>query len=115
MPVLRVGIQAEVRGGKPGTLRYKDDNYSGRAGWKEIVIKPLDGASISESSSGSYDLSRQLTVYPLDPGIVPPEKTEAFVRWTATTVAARPELKKPEPSVSPEPVAETPETVTPRP
>src|SRR6478609_10442658 len=53
MPVLRVGIQAEVRGAKPGTLRYKDGNYSGRAGWKEIVIKPLAGASITESSSGS--------------------------------------------------------------
>jgi nickel/cobalt exporter len=115
MPVLRVGIQAELRGGKPGTLRYKDENYSGRAGWKEIVIRAVDGASITESSSGSYDLSRQLTVYPLDPGIVPPEKTEAFVRWTASTVAARPELKKPEPGVSPEPVGETPQTVTPAP
>src|SRR4051794_14652693 len=82
MPVLRVGIQAEVHGSKPGALRYKDENYSGRAGWKEIVIKPLDGVSISESSSGSYDLSHQLTVYPLDRGIVPPEKTEAFLRWT---------------------------------
>ncbi len=115
MPVLRVGIQADVRGTKPGALRYKDGNYSGRAGWKEIVIKPIDGASISESSSGSYDLSRQLTVYPLDPGIVPPENTEAFVRWTATVTPPRTEVTKPESNVSPEPDTRASRKIAPAP
>jgi len=101
MPILRIGVEAEITQLQPGILRYKDNNFADRAGWKEVVIRADHGATIAEASNGSYELSRQLTVYPLDPGIVPPQNLEAFVRWTAISAPARPaEPPRPTPQTS---------------
>jgi len=59
-------------------LEYEDTNFPGRAGWKEIVVQ---GDGIEESSASGVDKSQQLTRYPEDPAIRPPEDLVASVRF----------------------------------
>jgi len=59
-------------------LEYEDANFPGHAGWKEIVVQ---GNGIEESSVGGVDKSQQLTHYPEDPAIRPPEDLVARVRF----------------------------------
>ena len=59
-------------------LEYEDTNFPGHAGWKEIVIQ---GNGIEESSVSGVDKSQQLTHYPEDPAIRPPEDLVARVRF----------------------------------
>jgi nickel/cobalt transporter (NicO) family protein len=59
-------------------LEYEDTNFPGHAGWKEIVIQ---GNGIEESSASGVDKSQQLTHYPEDPAIRPPEDLTARVRF----------------------------------
>jgi len=59
-------------------LEYEDTNFPGRAGWKEIVVQ---GDGIEESSASAVDKSQQLTHYPEDPAIRPPEDLVARVRF----------------------------------
>ncbi len=47
-----------------------------RTGWKEIVVVG-DAAVLRNSSVPATDLSKELTVYPADPTIAPPQVTEA--------------------------------------
>lgn len=79
--VLRIGVEADLAV-TPGSLRYKDRNYNGRTGWKEIVIRPGEGVRVATSSHGAWDLSRALSVYPNDRGLTPPQDLEAFVSWS---------------------------------
>ena len=59
-------------------LDYEDTNFPGHAGWKEIVVQ---GNGIEESSVSGVDKSQQLTHYPEDPAIRPPEDLTARVRF----------------------------------
>jgi hypothetical protein len=82
-------------------LEYEDTNFPGRAGWKEIVVQ---GDGIEESSAPDKDKSQQLTHYPEDPAIRPPEDLVARVRFkrtTATGVPASPSLPTSPKSVPP--------------
>jgi len=63
MPVARITADLKVEGA--GKLRYEDRNYEERAGWKEVVLPGRD------------DRSRELTAYPQDPMIAPPQDLEA--------------------------------------
>jgi ABC-type nickel/cobalt efflux system permease component RcnA len=47
-----------------GKLVYRDANYSGRIGWKEIVVSPGAGARVSGSSAPSSSISHELLSYP---------------------------------------------------
>ena len=60
----------------PLRVFYKDANYPTRTGWKEIVVVE-NAAILRDSSMPSTDLSNELTVYPSDPAIAPPQVTEA--------------------------------------
>ena len=60
----------------PAHVVYKDANYSMRTGWKEIVVVG-SAAVLRDSSAPATDLSKELTVYPPDPTIAPPQVTEA--------------------------------------
>ena len=42
-----------------GKLVYRDRNYSGRIGWKEIVVQAGSGARISASSAPSSSISQK--------------------------------------------------------
>ena len=61
-------------------LSYVDNNFSGRAGWKEIVVLS-DGVSILESSAPGDDRSQELTNYASDPLNSPPQQVSALVRF----------------------------------
>ena len=65
MPVARIAADLRVAGA--GKVRYEDRNYAGRSGWKEIVMP------------GSEDQSRELTAYPQDPMIAPPQALAADI------------------------------------
>lgn len=54
---------------------FRDQNYTARTGWKEIVARPGSGVAIRDASVPSADCSRELTEYP--PDTVPPQVTEA--------------------------------------
>jgi ABC-type nickel/cobalt efflux system permease component RcnA len=64
-----------------GTVRaaYRDGNFDGRTGWKEIVAVAGQGITLANSSAPSTDLSRGLASYPTDAGVVPPQQIEAAV------------------------------------
>ena len=47
-----------------GKLVYRDRNYSGRIGWKEIVVRSGSGARIAGSSAPSSSISHELLSYP---------------------------------------------------
>ena len=69
-----------------GMLSYEDRNYQGRAGWKEIVLP------------GGKDRSAELTAYPQDPLLAPPQDLRATFQWTAAPVM-RTESAVPAPAV----------------
>jgi ABC-type nickel/cobalt efflux system permease component RcnA len=87
MPVLRTVImaQATLLGGK---ISYRDLNFPGRAGWKEIVIDHAEGAVLRSASHGAQDLSAALTYYPTDPSITPPQDLAASADWAPAAVKA---------------------------
>ncbi len=61
---------------------YRDDNFPGRVGWMEILALAGTGRAIRESNAATGDRSRQLTVFPTDPDIVPPRQREAAFQVT---------------------------------
>jgi len=80
MPTLRVRITAEAPL-EAGLVTFEDRNYPGRAGWKEIVV-----------GARQTDLTAELTHYPTDPAISPPQDLTAQAVWRpepATTHLAR--------------------------
>jgi ABC-type nickel/cobalt efflux system permease component RcnA len=46
------------------TLAYRDTNYAGRIGWKEITVRPASGAHVLSSSAPSRSVSNELLAYP---------------------------------------------------
>lgn len=83
LPTLKISLkyQLPLKSGQlkdVNVLEYEDANFPGHAGWKEIVVQ---GAGIEESSVGGIDKSQQLTHYPEDPAIRPPEDLVARVRF----------------------------------
>jgi hypothetical protein len=60
-------------------LRYRDLNFPGRTGWKEIVATGDQGITLLSSSVAEQDRSRQLTDYPADLLNSPPQDLEARV------------------------------------
>jgi nickel/cobalt exporter len=87
MPVLRTSITAEATL-RPGEVTYEDQNFSGRAGWKEIVVDHDSSAAIEASSQTRADLSKSLTYYPTDPSITPPQDLTARVDWKPASVVS---------------------------
>lgn len=57
---------------------YKDSNYLGRTGWKEIIVLGKKGETyIADSSAPSEDISNELSSYPQDAISSPPQDLEA--------------------------------------
>ncbi len=82
LPTMRITLDLIVPPAnfKPGTTEsvdYADTNYDARTGWKEIVVAPDAGIRIVGSHVSQTDLSRQLTAYPVDATVAPPQQTEA--------------------------------------
>jgi len=62
-------------------VRYKDDNFPTRAGWKEIVVNPAPDLRLTNSSVPAEDLSAELTRYPSDALVAPPQFLQAELRF----------------------------------
>jgi ABC-type nickel/cobalt efflux system permease component RcnA len=56
---------------------YQDNNFLGRAGWKEIIVTGSEGVSIQNASVPSVDRSNELANYPTDILSSPPQDLEA--------------------------------------
>lgn len=82
LPILRVTLDALIPlTGAPSDsgwqVRYQDNNYPARTGWKEALAQPGKDTMLTASSVPATDISRELTRYPTDAGAVPPRLTEA--------------------------------------
>jgi ABC-type nickel/cobalt efflux system permease component RcnA len=60
-------------------LTYRDDNYPGRAGWKEIVATAGPRVTLLGSTAPERDRSRALADYPAESSESPPQAIEARV------------------------------------
>src|SRR5262249_14361282 len=63
---LVMNLAAPLGATHQGALAYRDDNYSERIGWKEIIAKPGAGVAFQNASVPATDLSATLTQYPPD-------------------------------------------------
>ena len=78
LPTLRIGAvyrgtPSPAQSAAARVLTYRDGNYPGRAGWKEIVARAAPGMRLVESTVPDRDRSRELTDYPTDPAESSPE------------------------------------------
>jgi ABC-type nickel/cobalt efflux system permease component RcnA len=60
-----------------GRLDFRDTNFTGRIGWKEVVLAAGDGAGAASSSVPSSSVSHELAAYPKDLLSSPLEVTSA--------------------------------------
>jgi nickel/cobalt exporter len=67
-----------------GAIRYRDGNYAGRAGWKEIVVSAEPSLTLSGNSVPGVDRSAQLSNYPTDLLSSPPQDLEASFSYAPT-------------------------------
>ena len=80
LQTMRITLEAVLtysKGDEPVTVDYHDENYDSRTGWKEIVLAPDKGVEIEGSDVSQIDMSRELTIYPVDATVAPPQKTDA--------------------------------------
>jgi len=80
------GWQREVQ-----QVEYRDDNYDGRAGWREVVVRSLDGVRITQSTAPAQDVTNELRAYPSSGLSNPLDVTAAsfsFAPGAGTTIPA---------------------------
>lgn len=87
LPTLKLAIlfRTPLAGPRRGTveeLRYRDENFAARAGWKEVIAVGRSGSTVVESSVPDRDRSRELSDYPTDLLDSPPQVREARLRFS---------------------------------
>lgn len=65
---LRLSLEAEASlgGEAPLPVTYRDDNFAGRLGWREIVVAPRAGVALRSATVPAQDQSDELRAYPQD-------------------------------------------------
>src|SRR5438046_2603429 len=71
----------------PGALEFRDRNFAGRAGWREVVADAGAGLALADSSVPRVDRSQALRAYPADLLQSPPQVSEARFRITSGSAA----------------------------
>ncbi|MFN0094635.1 MAG: nickel/cobalt transporter [Dehalococcoidia bacterium] len=66
-------------------VSFQDGNFSGRAGWKEVVVLPSQGAKATVLPALLVDRSDALRNYPLDPLADTPDVRSATFSWQPGT------------------------------
>ncbi|HEX2740381.1 MAG TPA: sulfite exporter TauE/SafE family protein [Rubrobacter sp.] len=70
LPTLRVeaNLLADLPTGweEHGASQFSDQNYEGRVGWQEIVVKGGPGVVVKDSTAPTTDVSNELRSYPRD-------------------------------------------------
>ena len=109
LPTLLVKIDAAVPllMGAQSRVVYEDSNFAGRTGWMEIIAVADQTLAIADSDAGTKDQSRELTVFPVDAGVVPPRQHSAHF----SVVAAGAQGAMPATSEAENAPAEAPATV----
>jgi ABC-type nickel/cobalt efflux system permease component RcnA len=69
------------------TLVYRDTNFAGRVGWKELIASRGKRIIIEDSSAPLHDRSGQLSNYPTDMVSSPPQDVSAKIIFLAESVA----------------------------
>jgi len=93
LPTMKIGIlykaklTVDSRSGEY-LLSYRDNNFAGRAGWKEIIAVAEPGARILHSSAPEIDRSYQLNDYPTDLLNSPPQELAAKLAFSTQTLPA---------------------------
>ena len=97
LPTMKIGFvfrgRLDVTAGAH-KLSYFDNNFSGRAGWKEIVVLG-DGVAILDSSAPGTDRSQELTNYSSDALNSPPQQLSALVASGLHSLSRRRVLQRP--------------------
>jgi nickel/cobalt exporter len=78
--------------GAPLELTYADENFPGRIGWKEVVIRSEEGARVLSSSVPSRSVSDELRAYPQNLLQSPPDVSGARARVAAGEGTGTPPL-----------------------
>jgi len=94
LPTMKIGILYRAKLGENSasglySLGYRDDNFAGRAGWKEVIAVADPGMRIVNSSVPEVDRSSQLSDYPTDLLNSPPQVLEAHVTVAGPGAARR--------------------------
>jgi nickel/cobalt exporter len=84
LPTMKMGFVYSAKlphglSSSPLSLNYRDDNFPGRAGWKEIIGRSGPGARLSASTVPVEDRSLELSNYPTDMLHSPPQKLDAAI------------------------------------
>jgi nickel/cobalt transporter (NicO) family protein len=72
------------------TLSFRDDNFSGRIGWKEVVVTAERGATVLSSSVPGRSISGELHSYPAGLLRAPADTTSATASVQPGTMAGVP-------------------------
>ena len=93
MPTLKIGVSYTARlpasaNGLKFSFNYRDGNFVGRAGWKEIIVAPAASVQIENSSVPASDRSAGLSNYPTDLLNTPPQDLEARVVFSVPVITA---------------------------
>ena len=88
LPIYRIKTRIRYQA-KGGRVEFEDGNYATRAGWREIVVRPVAGGAVEKASVGAEERSAELTEYPKDQEKAPPQDAKAWLEWrlNAPTVA----------------------------
>ena len=97
LPTMKLGftysaaVPESVSGDGQYNLSYRDNNFPGRIGWKEVVATAGPGVSLVNSSVPQTDRSSQLANYPTDLVSTPPldVSAEMSVKWNGLAANAR--------------------------
>ena len=92
LPTMKIGILYKAllpaeSNARQNLINYRDENFAGRAGWKEIIATSKPGVEILNSSVAETDRSSQLSNYPTDLMDSPPQDLEARLSFSIAAVA----------------------------
>lgn len=91
LPTLKIGVvyngQLAADAGGAYSLNYRDGNFPGRTGWKEIIAVAAPGVNLLNSSVPDVDRSARLSDYPTDLVNSPPQQLAARVSFSVSPLA----------------------------
>jgi nickel/cobalt transporter (NicO) family protein len=66
LPILRLRVTVWGTVGSAGRVSFRDRNYPGRIGWKEVTARSEDGVALIGSDVPAVSVSQELLTYPTD-------------------------------------------------
>jgi ABC-type nickel/cobalt efflux system permease component RcnA len=90
LPTMKLAIayRAPVDVARNHRLTYRDENFAGRLGWREVVARAAPGVVLAASSVPERDRSGELSHYPADLLDSPPQVSEADIAVDLVQAAA---------------------------